>query len=271
MNLSKKDDRTEQANDLFLGAAEYYERYRVPYPQEVFDWVINEYRLDGRGRLLDGGCGTGRVALPLSRWFDEVIAIDPDQEMLHIGQRAARDNGIANVRFLNLKAEDLPSAMPPLRLATFGASFHWMDRVLVANRLHKLIEPAGGLVALSPSSFWGGREPWQQVVISTIREWLGEERRAGSGMFEAVPLHQQCLAHTPFADITVIDIHKTHVWTADSIVGYLYSTSFASRAVLGNLREPFENDLREHLSRLSVEDRFAEEIEFSIVSARASA
>jgi hypothetical protein len=44
--------------------------------------------------------------------------------MLHIGQRAARDNGIANVRFLNLKAEDLPSAMPPLRLATFGASFH---------------------------------------------------------------------------------------------------------------------------------------------------
>jgi SAM-dependent methyltransferase len=260
----------EQVSHLFLGAAEYYERYRVPYPREVFDWIVNEYRLDGRGRLLDGGCGTGQVALPLSRWFDEVIAIDPDQEMLHIGERAARDNGIANVRFLNLKTEDLPSAMPPLRLATFGASFHWMDRVLVANRLCKLIEPAGGLVALSPSSFWRGREPWQQVVIRTIRDWLGEQRRAGAGVFKATPLHQECLAQTPFTDIKVIDIHKTHVWTADSIVGYLCSTSFASRAVLGNLREPFENDLRERLSRLSAQDRFAEEIEFSIVSARAS-
>jgi hypothetical protein len=67
----------EQANDLFLGAAQYYERYRVPYPQEVFDWIINEYRLDGRGRLLDGGCGTGQVALPLSRWFGESLRSTP--------------------------------------------------------------------------------------------------------------------------------------------------------------------------------------------------
>jgi SAM-dependent methyltransferase len=271
MIVPKKTDRTEHPNDLFVGAAEYYERYRVPYPQEVFDWIVNEYQLNGRGRLLDGGCGTGQVALPLSRWFDEVIAVDIDQEMLNIGECAARDAGIANVHFRNLNAEDLSGAMGPLRLATFGASFHWMDRVLVANRLYKLVEPAGGLVALCPSSFWRGREPWHRAVIGAIRDWLGEQRRAGAGMFTAAPLHQECLAQTPFADIKVVDIHKTHVWTADSIVGYLYSTSFASRAVLGDLREPFERDLRERLSGLSAEDRFSEEIEFTIISARAIA
>jgi hypothetical protein len=41
--------------------------------------------------------------------------------------------------------------------------------------------------------------------------------------------------------------------------------------VLGNLRELFEKDLRERLFGLSADDRFAEKIEFSIVSARASA
>jgi SAM-dependent methyltransferase len=269
--VPKQNDRTEQPSDLFFGAAEYYERYRVPYPQQVFDWIVNEYQLDGRGRLLDRGCGTGQVALPLSRWFDEVIAVDIDQEMLHVGERAARNNGIANVRFLNLRLEDLPSTMAPLRLAIFGASFHWMDRVLVANRLYKLIEPAGGLVALSPSSFWRGREPWHKVVIRTIKDWLGEQRRAGARVFSAAPLHQECLAQTPFADIKIVDIQKTHVWTADSIIGYLYSTSFASRAILGDLREPFERDLRERLSALSAEDRFVEEIDFSIISARAIA
>jgi SAM-dependent methyltransferase len=151
----------------------------------VFDWIVNEYQLDGRGRLLDGGCGTGQVARPFSRWFDEVIAIDQDADMLRLAERSARESGIGNVRFLKMRAEDVPDAIGPLRLATFGASFHWMDRVAVANRLYDMIEQGGGLVA--PSSFWNGREPWQEAVIATVRHWLGEQRRAGSGAFEAVP------------------------------------------------------------------------------------
>lgn len=258
----------EQARDLFEGTAEHYQRYRVPYPREALDWIVYEFRLDGRGRLLDGGCGTGQVALPLARWFDEVIAIDPDQDMLRVAERTAREEGVGNIRFLNTKAEDVPGTIAPLRLATFGASFHWTDRVAVANRLYDMIEPGGGLVALSPASFWNGREAWHQVVIDTIRHWLGAERRAGSGTFKPSPLHQQSLAQTRFTDITSVDIQKPHIWTADSIVGYLSSTSFASRAVLGKSWPAFETDLRARLGRLSSEDWFAEEIEVSIVSAR---
>ena len=258
----------EQARDLFQGAAEDYQRYRVPYPGEAFDWIVNEFRLDGRGRLLDGGCGTGQVTLPLSRWFDEVVAIDPDQDMLRIAERTAREAGVGNVRFLNTRAEDVPGTIAPLRLATFGASFHWTDRVAVANRLYDMIEPGGGLVALSPASFWNGREAWHQVVIETIRHWLGAERRAGSGTFKVGPLHQDHLAQTPFIDIKSVDIQKPHIWTADSIVGYLSSSSFASRAVLGKSWPAFEKDLRARLVKLSSEARFAEEIEISIVSAR---
>jgi hypothetical protein len=128
---------------------------------------------------------------------------------------------------------------------------------------HRVISLRCGIWSLS------GIADIDQAAPIKLDLWLGEERRAGAGVFKAGPLHQECLAQTPFADIRVLEIHKTHIWTADSIVGYLYSTSFASRAVLGNLRKSFENDLRERLSRLSAEDRFAEEIEFSIVSARA--
>jgi ubiquinone/menaquinone biosynthesis C-methylase UbiE len=172
-----------ETKSLFDGTAGYYECYRVPYPRQVFDWIADEYALDGHGRLLDGGCGTGQVALPLSSWFDEVIAVDPDQEMLRACEGAARERGITNISFLNLKAEDVPDTVAPLRLATFGASFHWTDRVHVANRLHRLMEPAGGLVAISPSSFWRGREGWQRAVVETIKHWLGPERRAGAGLF----------------------------------------------------------------------------------------
>jgi ubiquinone/menaquinone biosynthesis C-methylase UbiE len=257
---------TQSNNDLFLGTADYYERNRPTYPQEVFDWVITEHKLDSRGRLLDVGCGTGQVALPLSQWFDEVIAIDPEQRMLQIGELTARQRNITNVRFLSMRAEDVSNEMSPLRLVTFGASFHWVDRVVVANRIYEMLEPGGGLVILAPSSIWRGAEPWKEVAVRTIKDWLGEERRAGSGMFKTAPRHEECLAQTPFSDLRVVDIHQLHVWTADSLIGYLFSTSFASKAVLGHLVEPFEKDLRNRLAMLATDDQFSDQIEYTIIS-----
>ena len=44
---------------LFAETAWYYARYRPGYPKIFFDEVIERFHLDGRGRLLDVGCGTG--------------------------------------------------------------------------------------------------------------------------------------------------------------------------------------------------------------------
>jgi hypothetical protein len=154
-------------------------------------------------------------------------------------------------------------------MATFGASFHWTDRIMVAQRLDKLVETDGAIVILSPSSLWTGRaRDWKEVVIDTIKRWLGEERRAGSGTYRARPQHQECLIETPFCALTEMTFLQPHVWTMDGIIGYLFSTSFASRAVLGDKAEEFERDLRARLSRLSPEGRFEDEIEHSVISAK---
>jgi ubiquinone/menaquinone biosynthesis C-methylase UbiE len=253
---------------IFRGTAEFYDRYRPRYPDAVFDWVNREHALDGRGRLLDAGCGTGHVALPLSRSFDEVIGIDPEPEMLHVAARNAGAQGITNIRFDRMRAEDIPDALAPLRLATFGASFHWMDRVSVANRVFRLLQPGGGLVVLAPSSIWRGQEPWKTVVVERLKHWLGENRRAGAGTFQSGPLHEECLTQTPFVDLKVEHIRQPQVWSAETLIGCLYSMSFASPAVLGTQKAGFERDLRTALSALNPEDRFEEEIEFTIISAR---
>jgi hypothetical protein len=123
-------------------------------------------------------------------------------------------------------------------------------------------------VILAPSSLWSGPQPWKATVLGTIRIWLGEDRRAGSGYYRVGPLHQECLKQTPFCVLTETTILQHHVWTLDSLTGYLRSTSFASRPVLGEQAERFERDLRVRLTKLSPRGYFPEEIEHTIISAK---
>ena len=150
----------------FAGVAEDYERYRVPYPDELLDWIVREYGLDRRGRLLDVGCGTGYACLPLSAWFEDVVAIDPEPDMLRVAARVAHERSVTNVRFLRLSAEDLPPALAPLRLVTFGNSFHWTNRVKVAHAVFPLIAPGGGGVILASSTVW---PPTRRISLLAFR------------------------------------------------------------------------------------------------------
>jgi SAM-dependent methyltransferase len=255
--------------ELFADTADCYSRFRPPNPAEAFDWIVAQHGLDGAGRLLDCGCGTGGVFLELARRFSHTIAMDPDDEMLAMARLTAAENHLDAITFLHGRAEDVPDTVAPLRMATFGASFHWTDRIMVAQRLDQLIEPGGVIVILSPASFWTGRaRGWKTIVMDTIKRWLGEERRAGPGTYGQRSLHQECLKETPFCALTEATFLQPQVWTTDSIVGYLFSTSFASRAVLGEKAEGFERDLRVRLSDLSPEGRFEDEIEYSVISAK---
>jgi hypothetical protein len=55
---------------LYAGTARYYPQGRVPYSGELIDRLVEALGLDGRGRLLDVGCGPGSLTLLLAVHFD---------------------------------------------------------------------------------------------------------------------------------------------------------------------------------------------------------
>jgi ubiquinone/menaquinone biosynthesis C-methylase UbiE len=59
-------------------------------------------------RVLDLGCGDGRLALGVARFAKRVDGIDPDPEAIAAAKRNARKAGIRNVRFAAGAAQHLP-------------------------------------------------------------------------------------------------------------------------------------------------------------------
>ena len=56
--------------------------------------------LDGRGRLLDVGCGPGVLTLVLSPFFAEAVGVDPDAGHAGGSRTPGRSAGMDNVRWV---------------------------------------------------------------------------------------------------------------------------------------------------------------------------
>ena len=258
------------AEELFAGTAWYYARYRAPYPPELFAHVVEAFRLDGNGRLLDLGCGTGQVTIPLSSNFAETIGLDPSAEMLAEARAQAEESSATRIRWLRLPAEQISTPLAAFRLITAGGSFHWMDRELVLRRADELLVPEGGIALLGNSgSVWNGNDAWQQAIVEVIQRWLGPERRAGAGRYrQEQPRHEDILARSAFAIFDQGEFAVDHEWDIPSLIGLLYSTSFCSRPLLGANAPAFEADLTKSLLALDSSGRFRQHIVFDYIFAR---
>ena len=73
------------------------------------------FALDGRGRLLDVGCGPGTVTLLLAPLFAQVVGLDPDRGMIAEAQRLASEQDIGNAQWVVSRA---PKTSPPTSVAS---------------------------------------------------------------------------------------------------------------------------------------------------------
>jgi SAM-dependent methyltransferase len=216
----------------FAGTAAYYARFRPGYPPAFFELLRERYGLDGTSRVLDLATGTGLLALPLAAFVGEVVAVDLDREMLAELEAVAPSN--LSARFG--RAEELGPELGHFRLATIGRAFHWFERDTVLARLHEISD---GVVLAGDAMSTG--EPWL-TLAAVAGEFVGDRRPKHTG-----ETWTEVIARSAYRTSERRELPVTRHWSLEDVIGYAFSLSWASHALLGERAGEFERTLRDRL------------------------
>ncbi|KPI08365.1 Methyltransferase type 11 [Actinobacteria bacterium OK074] len=256
---------------LFQGSAAHYERGRLPYAPGFADVLAAALGFDGRGRLLDVGCGPGTVALAVAPHVTEVVGVDPDEDMLAEAARQAARRGVANARWVTARAEELPAGLGQFDAVVFAQSFHWTDRDQVAATVRDMLPPGGAFVQISdlkdppaePGPLPYPAPPGDRIG-ELVRRYLGPVRRAGRGTLPyGTPGGEELvLVRAGFEPPKrhVVPAGQVLTRTADDLVARVFSNSGSAPHLFGERLPDFERDLRAELHRASPDGLFAEHL-----------
>jgi len=140
-------------------------------------------------RVLDVATGAGHTALAFAPHVAKVTATDVTDEMLAEARKLAKARGLANVRTLHARAEDLPFPDASFDLVVCRLAAHHFDNVaLFTSEAFRVLMP-GGLLGIVDNVA-------PDAAIVSGRQ--AEELRAWAARFDAFkklsdPSHVRCL------------------------------------------------------------------------------
>jgi ubiquinone/menaquinone biosynthesis C-methylase UbiE len=215
-------------------SAWYYARYRPAYPDIVIDRLLDGPWFTPGSLIVDIGCGTGQLAMPLAARGARVIAIDSSRDMLEEGRaRASSSPEASRIQWIHGQGEDITRLVgidEPIDLIVFGKSFHLTDRARMLEHCDRLIAPRGAIGVLS-GAWTHGRQPhWWDAVDDVLRAFVGagrvapeaaaSERKAHHSL---QPTHEDVLRASAFSDIRCTSLRISVVRALAEVIGLVCS------------------------------------------------
>ena len=97
---------------------QYESGFTQPNPAvnvKMIEWAIAQAKKVGHGDFLESYCGLGNFTLPLSRYFDKVLATEISKRSIHAALQNCELNDINNITFARLASEEMTEALNGVR------------------------------------------------------------------------------------------------------------------------------------------------------------
>jgi SAM-dependent methyltransferase len=253
--------------------AEFYARFRRGYPAQVIDILQEFFALGARDSVLDLGCGTGQLAIPLSTRVGSVIGMDPEPDMLRLARESAAERGVDNATWVLGADSDVPvlgsllGGRSSLAMTVVGQALHWMRHEELFRELLPLFRVGGGVaVVANGTPLWLQETGWARALRSFLERHFDTELTASCGTGDEDRLrYAQALRDAGFSDVESRVVSYNDALTFEQLIGGLYSAIPAEQLPEGAEREAFADGIREALPR---DERFAEEVRVGVLLGR---
>lgn len=166
---------------------------RPPYAPAMYDF-LRTLITDAPTRVLDIGCGTGKVARGLAHLVDHIDAIDIAAEM--IAEAKLLPGGDApNITWRVGSGETAPLDAP-YALIVGGESLHWMEWGVILPRFARALTPNGMLACVRPvdeaPAIW--RDGLKDIIKrhSTMQGWVPHDMLKAwdeAGLYQPIGEH----------------------------------------------------------------------------------
>lgn len=238
--------------DLGFGGevADFYHQYRRGYPTAVTDTLVGTFGLTCDDIVIDLGCGTGQLALPIAGRVRAVAGVDPEPDMLACARRAAAEQHVTNVTWLLGADTDLPALAALLGgqragAVTIGQALHWMNYRELFAALGPLLRPGGGVAVITNGTpLWLQDSPWSQALRGFLEQWLGTTPTSACGTDEASQQRYREAMTAAGFDLTEASVEYTGELDLDRLVGSLYSALPVQRLPPPDQRAAFAGQIR---------------------------
>lgn len=227
--------------------AGYYARFRPGYPAPVIDALVAKLGLTHEHAVLDLGCGTGQLAVPLAAHVRRVLAVDPEPDML------AHAPAVPNVEWHPGSDADV-AGLGRFEAVVVGQALHWMDH----ERLFRDARTEKFAIIANGTPLWRQHPGIRRV----LEAWFGRPMTAGCGT-DAVARQRYARAleqagYRPHE----WTIGYTHEHTVEELAGSLFSAMSPTTLPKPHERPAFQEQLRKALRS----DTYVEPIAVTVIS-----
>jgi Methylase involved in ubiquinone/menaquinone biosynthesis len=147
MNMNMKTESEKQeALVKFNKMADFYDKYRPDYPQELVDTIIDKANLTAGSKLLEIGAGSGKATAQFVDFGFEIVCIEPGNDLAERGNAKLKNK---NVEFIVSSFEDYSEPFEYFDAIISAQAFHWVSQPLGYEKCANTLKTDGYL-----APFW---------------------------------------------------------------------------------------------------------------------
>jgi SAM-dependent methyltransferase len=154
---------------IFDTVAERYDAVRPGYPPDMIADLVAVAEIDDSCHVLEIGCGTGQLTVPLADSGAWVTAVELGPNLAAIARRNLA--GRPRVAVVIGDVEEMPPPAQQYDVVVAATAFHWLDEATRVDRCARLLRPGGWLAVVDTEHVAAGTVEFFHRAQACYETW----------------------------------------------------------------------------------------------------